>query len=83
MNRILIDTNIYSNPFRGDPTVISVLQTAEQIGISSISIGELLAGFKRGSREKRNSSDLEAFIDSPRVVVYPVDMGTAGFYKDM
>ena len=80
MKRILIDTNIYSNALRGDEQIVSNLQAVEMIGISTISIGELYCGFKGGHKENKNRQELEEFLDSPRVVIYPVDVETADFY---
>jgi tRNA(fMet)-specific endonuclease VapC len=80
MKRILLDTNIYSLAMKGDSKVIDVLRNAELLGISSISLGELLSGFKGGKNERSNFDDLMEFLDSPRVELYPVDENTAGFY---
>jgi tRNA(fMet)-specific endonuclease VapC len=82
MKRLLIDTNIYSYALRGDDSVAEVLKKAEHIGISVVSIGELLSGFKGGGKEKKNREELELFLDSPRVVVYPVDEDTSEFYAE-
>lgn len=83
MRQLLIDTNIYSYALRGDDEVVEVLRKSEQIGISVISIGELLSGFKGGGREKKNREELEIFLDSPRVVIYPVDEDTSEFYAEI
>ena len=83
MKRLLIDTNIYSYALKGDEGVVEVLREADEIGFSAISIGELLSGFKLGGREQKNRKELEQFLDSPRVVVYPVDDGTAEFYAQI
>jgi tRNA(fMet)-specific endonuclease VapC len=83
MRRLLIDTNIYSFALRGDDELVEVLRKAEQIGISVISIGELLSGFKGGGKEQKNREELEIFLDSPRVVVYPVDEDTSEFYAEI
>jgi tRNA(fMet)-specific endonuclease VapC len=83
MRQLLIDTNIYSYALKGDDGVVEVLRKSEQIGISVISIGELLSGFKGGGREKKNREELEIFLDSPRVVVYPVDEDTSEFYAEI
>ena len=83
MRRLLIDTNIYSYALRGDDGVVEVLKKAEQIGISVISIGELLSGFKGGGREQKNREELEKFLDSPRVIVYSVDEDTSEFYAEI
>jgi tRNA(fMet)-specific endonuclease VapC len=83
MRRLLIDTNIYSYALRGDDGVVEVLKKAEQIGISVVSIGELLSGFKGGGREQKNREELEKFLDSPRVIVYSVDEDTSEFYAEI
>ena len=83
MRRLLIDTNIYSYALKGDDGVVEVLKKAEQIGISVISIGELLPGFKGGGTEQKNREELEKFLDSPRVIVYSVDEDTSEFYAEI
>jgi predicted nucleic acid-binding protein len=83
MKEILIDTNIYSYALKGDPDTVSVLKTMSAIGISSINIGELLSGFKGGTREKENRKELEEFLDSPRVRIYSIDEDTAEFYAEI
>ena len=80
MNRILIDTNIYSGAMRGDSEIVGVLRQVEFIGVSAISIGELLSGFKGGRRETENRKELGAFLDSPRVTLFSVDEYTASHY---
>ena len=81
MNRILIDTNIYSHAMRGHDEVVDTLKHVTSIGISSISIGELFSGFKAGNKERINRQELHIFLDSPRVTLYYVDEVTAEFYS--
>ena len=83
MKKLLIDTNIYSYALRGDESVVEILRETDVIGISIISIGELLAGFRIGGLEKKNRKEFEQFLDSPRVVVYHVDEDTAEFYAQI
>ena len=83
MRQMLIDTNIYSRALRGDQSVIDTLRKQAEIGFSVISIGELLSGFKGGNKEAKNRSELEDFLDSPRVVIYTVDEDTAEFYSEV
>lgn len=83
MKRLLIDTNIYSYALKGDGSVIEILRSADEIGFSVISIGELLSGFKAGDSEQKNRKELETFLDSPRVVVYYVDEDTSEFYAQI
>lgn len=80
MKNVLIDTNIYSYAMRGDPDTVSVLQQASEIAICSISIGELLSGFKGGSREQKNRKELDEFLDAPRVHICRIDEISAEFY---
>ncbi len=81
MNKILIDTNIYSRAMRGDFNVTTALRQAHHIGISAISIGELLSGFKGGNKEQKNRQELGRFLDSPRTCLYPLDENTAEYYS--
>lgn len=83
MKRILIDTNIYSLALRGDEKVVDTLRHAERIGFSSMSVGELLSGFKGGKKEQVNRKELETFLDAPRTVLYPVDEYTAEYYSSI
>lgn len=80
MKRFLMDTNIYTRAMRGDPEVVSRLRGAEEMGICGITIGELLFGFKGGSREAENRKELAEFLDAPRVRLYGLDETTAEFY---
>ena len=43
MNKVLIDTNIYSLAMKGDDRVTGILRKIDLIGISAISIGELFS----------------------------------------
>ncbi|MCL4537786.1 MAG: type II toxin-antitoxin system VapC family toxin [Nitrospirae bacterium] len=80
MKRILIDTNTYAAFKRNDHHALQVFRTVEYIGVNIIVIGELLSGFKGGSKEAKNRKELEQFLDSARVYVLPLDEETAEFY---
>jgi tRNA(fMet)-specific endonuclease VapC len=83
MKNLLIDTNIYTYALNGETKIIQILQRAQKISICSISIGELLSGFKAGSKENRNREELEEFLDSPRVQLHNIDEDTAEFYAEI
>lgn len=83
MISVLIDTNIYSLAMKGDNEIVTALRRINHIGFSAISIGELFSGFKGGSRESKNREELNIFLDSPRVVLHPIDEGTAEFYASV
>ena len=83
MKNLLIDTNIYTYALKGEAETIKVLRRAQRISICAISIGELLSGFKAGSKEKKNREELNQFLDSPRVRLHFVDEDTAEFYAEI
>ena len=83
MKKILIDTNIYSRAMCGDSSVTTALRQAKLIGMSAISIGELLSGFKGGNKEQENRYELEQFLDSPRTCLYSLDENTAEYYSSI
>jgi predicted nucleic acid-binding protein len=83
VNGILIDTNIYSEAMRGNAAIVDTLRQVPRIGFSSISVGELLSGFKSGNREQKNRQELSAFLASPRVMLYTVDKDTAEHYSSV
>lgn len=80
MMNVLIDTNIYSLAMKGDANVVDMLRKFDRIAFSAISIGELFSGFKGGKQEGKNREELYFFLDSPRVVMHDIDVGTADFY---
>ena len=53
MKTLLIDTNIYTHALAGDPETVDILRYARKIAVCSISIGELLSGFKGGKIMKK------------------------------
>jgi len=80
MKKIMIDTNIYTSFKRNDTFLVEILRRAEFIGISIVVLGELLCGFKGGSKEHKNREELEQFLDSPRVHIIQMDEETAEYY---
>ena len=80
MKSVLLDTNMYVAFKRGDGDAVELLRLADEVHLSTVVLGELLAGFAAGSRERRNREELTAFLESPRVRIDAVDEGTADFY---
>jgi predicted nucleic acid-binding protein len=80
MTRLILDTSAYSAFMRGHQEVKLALQEAEQIYLNPIILGELLAGFKRGKRPKKNMGELRTFVSSPRVSLLDVNEDTAERY---
>jgi len=80
MRRILVDTSVYSLAMRGDEGAADLLRDAEELLICPMVVGELLAGFARGSHERANLRVLHEFMLSPRVRLVDISSDTAEFY---
>lgn len=80
MIRVFVDTNAYVAFKKGDEDIIEVIRYADAIGVSAIVLGELLAGFALGTKQQTNRRELDAFLDSPRVRVYPVGLDATAYY---
>lgn len=83
MKRLMIDTNVYVAFKRNHDGVVELLRRAEFIGVSTVVLGELLAGFRCGTRADENRRELDQFLDSPRVDTVPVNEETAEFYAEI
>jgi tRNA(fMet)-specific endonuclease VapC len=74
---ILLDTNAYSALLRGHADVARRVRRAEEVLLSVVVAGELLFGFRNGSRYETNREELEEFLASPFVSLLPVGLVTA------
>jgi len=80
MKKILLDTNAYAAFKNGNEEAVEIVRIAEQIGFSSIVLGELISGFILGNREELNRKELSEFLCSPRVSMLMVDNETSEYY---
>lgn len=78
--RIMLDTSAYSAFLRGNAEIKSSLQQASEIFLNPVILGELLAGFLIGKREKKNRTVLQEFLSSSRVKVVEIDEETSERY---
>lgn len=83
MKRIIIDTNFYVAFKRNNAEAVNLLQRADYIGVNTVILGELLAGFRCGNKERDNRSELDRFLDSARVNLLVVDDETSEFYAQV
>jgi len=67
--KVLLDTNAYTPLFRGHEAIVARVRRAEQVLVSVVVAGELLFGFRNGSRYEANRRDLEDFLASPYVAL--------------
>lgn len=80
MMRVMLDTSAYSAFMVGHPEVKLALQQADEIYLNPVILGELLVGFMRGKRRKKNEKELRTFLSSPRVNVVNLNEDTAERY---
>jgi tRNA(fMet)-specific endonuclease VapC len=78
--RLLVDTSAYAAFFRGHRVIIEELAHAERLFMNPVAIGELLAGFRKGTLQAENLARLEWFLASPRISVLPIERETADRY---
>ena len=78
--RLLVDTSAYSALRRGIESIVYELQSADEVFVNSIVLGELRAGFAYRAVTERNESELRAFLDLPRVKTIDIDDETSVFY---
>ncbi|MEK7525868.1 MAG: type II toxin-antitoxin system VapC family toxin [Patescibacteria group bacterium] len=80
MKTILLDTNSYSLATKGYKKVTSQIESADVVYMSSVVLGELYAGFKRGNIEGKNRAILNSFLSKSTVQVLDVTAKTAEIY---
>ncbi len=73
----LLDTNAYVELLKGAPTVATMVREAEQLVFSTVVVGELLFGFRNGTRYDKNLAVLDDFLSQPWVELQPVTRVTA------
>ena len=73
----MLDTNAYSALLRGHAGVARHVRIAEQVVFSAVVAGELMFGFRNGSRWEENRRELDEFLANPYVSLLPVGLITA------
>ncbi len=75
--RSLLDTNAYTALMRGEAQVADRVRRAQEVLLPAVAVGELLFGFRCGSRYEKNLGQLEAFLENSYVSFVPVTRTTA------
>jgi tRNA(fMet)-specific endonuclease VapC len=73
----LLDTNAYTALKRNHEGVATVVRESAQLVFSMVVVGELLFGFRNGTRFARNAKELDELLATPRVSLLPVTRTTA------
>lgn len=75
--RVLLDTSAYSELRRGHPEIAALVRRSQRVYLSSIVVGELLFGFRLGTRFLANANELEELLAQPRIELLTVSHTTA------
>lgn len=81
--KLLLDTNRYTDLDRGVPEVVKQVESAAELYLSFITLAELHAGFRNGSRRAENQRRLERLLALPGVSVFYPDEDTVDRYADL
>jgi tRNA(fMet)-specific endonuclease VapC len=83
LKRLLLDTSAYSWLFRGHAELRDILNTADEVWLTPIVLGELRAGFLQGSRSAENEKKLQEFLAVDRVRVALLDEESSRRYASL
>ncbi len=78
--KILLDTSAYVGFKRGMSKVVDIIVRSETVLVSSIVLGELMFGFRNGTKFRKNMADLDRFLQHEAVKTVPVGEVTADRY---
>lgn len=78
--RVLLDTNAYTALLRGNNTIRDLLPQAGAVLLTPVIIGELLEGFRGGTKETENREILHRFRSKPRTVCVPITDSTSEWF---
>ena len=81
--KLALDTNRYSDFVRGEASVAEIVETADEVWLPFIVIGELRAGFAAGSQGPRNEATLHRFLLKPGVGILYADEQTTYHYANV
>ncbi len=73
----LLDTNAYVALKRDHEATADLVRSSSELVFSMVVIGELLFGFRNGTRFDRNVKELDDFLENARVSVLGVTRTTA------
>ena len=81
--KILLDTSAYVGFKRNAVEAVEIIVKAELIVFSPVVMGELMFGFRNGTRFKENMDDLDRFLKHEAVDLMPIGKFTSDRYSRM
>lgn len=79
--KIMLDTSAYVAFKRNNKEAVEMITRSEQILFSPVVLGELMFGFRGGTRFKENMSDLDQFLAHESVFLTEIGTTTADRYS--
>jgi tRNA(fMet)-specific endonuclease VapC len=79
--KILLDTSAYVGFKRNTAEVVGIIVNAESILFSPVVLGELMFGFRSGTRFKENMEDLDKFLQHEVVELVQIGKITSDRYS--
>ena len=79
--KIVLDTSAYVGFKRNAVEAVEIIVKAELIIFSPVVMGELMFGFRNGTRFKENMDDLDRFLKHEAVDLMPVGKVTSDRYS--
>lgn len=81
--KILLDTNAYSGFMGGNQIVLDYLVESEIVYVSTIMLGELFAGFRRGKKYTSNVEELKRFLSKDGIKTIDVTVETSEIFGEI
>ena len=79
--KILLDTSAYVGFKRNEVETVEIILRAEPILVSPIVVGELMFGFRNGTRFNDNMDDLNKFLEHETVKLVQIGKTTSDRYS--
>ncbi len=83
MTRICLDISAYARFMGGNHRAVERIDSATWVGVPTVVLGELEAGFRLGGRLEENLDDLGRFLAHPVVEAVDVDRDVASIYGEI
>ncbi|MFC1531807.1 type II toxin-antitoxin system VapC family toxin [Thermodesulfobacteriota bacterium] len=79
--KILLDTSAYAAFKLNDAEIVETIVRADQILFSPVVLGELMYGFRNGSKFKKNMNELDQFLSHEAVELVSIGKVTSDRYS--
>jgi tRNA(fMet)-specific endonuclease VapC len=83
MNALILDTNAYTRYTAGETAVLDAIRAADIVYMSIFVLGELLYGFRGGTRERENRLLLQKFLGGAKSRILEGTEATSEHYASL